>query len=455
MLGRSVLVFDAVRTARRSRLWMLRSLYALVLLAGLFVVCLNWFGLAGMTGVQTLHPNEQARFAASVFQTFLVVQYLVVLLLTPALTAGALAEERERGTLPLLLATQLEGSHIVLGKLLSRVGQLVLLLLAGLPVLALLQLLGGVDPALLVAGFVITLLTLVSTASVSLFCSASAGRTHDAVFATYASLVIWQFLLGVGAGLCMSVLDMVWRSDRQAMVLVICFVGSPSIFWTFLALVHYWSPGKLASDLPLFLLGQVLGHGLLSWFFLRRAAHRLRSHEAPAAFGSASPPKVEWHPPRPKVGECPVLWKELHAERGILSHVVGRDLNDLVVCLGMCLAGSFGVVSLVFLAAQVDRKDLSSSTWLIGTVFVPLFAGLVLVRLGLRAASCLSSERERQTLDSLRVVLAMLLAVGLCFGGVSLLGLPFLMLSVVTQGPSPSVWGCTARWRAGRRSGRR
>src|SRR5207244_3627671 len=174
-------LFDAVRTARRSRLWVLRSLYALALLVGLFLVCLNWFGLAGLTGMQTLHPNDQAQFAASVFNTFLVVQYAIVLLLTPALTAGALAEERERGTLPLLLTTQLEGRHIVAGKLLSRVGHLVLLVLGGMPVLALLQLLGGVDPKLLLASFAITLLTLVSTASLSLYCSAASGRVHDAI----------------------------------------------------------------------------------------------------------------------------------------------------------------------------------------------------------------------------------------------------------------------------------
>src|SRR5205823_1959929 len=157
-----------------------------------------------------LPVNEQARFAASFFHSFLVAQFAAVLLLTPALTAGALAEERERGTLPLLLATQLEGRQIVLGKLLSRVGHLVLLLLAGVPVLALLQLLGGVDPSLLVAGFAITLLTLVSTASVSLFCSASAGRVRDAVFLSYALIAVGQLLLAVGCGSCVSLFLNLW-----------------------------------------------------------------------------------------------------------------------------------------------------------------------------------------------------------------------------------------------------
>src|SRR5207247_9608318 len=113
---------------------------------------------AGIMDEQRLPRTEMARFAASFFHTFLIVQFLAVLLLAPAFTAGAIAEEREKGTLSDLLTTQLLSREIILGKLFSRLSQLVLLLLVGVPILSLLQLLGGLDPALLAAGFGLTLL---------------------------------------------------------------------------------------------------------------------------------------------------------------------------------------------------------------------------------------------------------------------------------------------------------
>src|SRR5207237_10306646 len=123
-----------VRTARRSRLALLRAGYAFLLLVVLFLVYTHSFGrdvvggLAGIMDEQTVSPGQIANFAARFFHTFLVVQFLTVLVLTPAFTAGAVAEEREKGTLPLLLTTQLLSREIVLGKLGSRLGHLVLLL---------------------------------------------------------------------------------------------------------------------------------------------------------------------------------------------------------------------------------------------------------------------------------------------------------------------------------------
>jgi hypothetical protein len=75
MLGGPVLLFEAVRTARRTRLALLRALYALLLLVVLFVVYTRWFGrdlTAGLTGVvdeRALPPSELARFAASFFHS--------------------------------------------------------------------------------------------------------------------------------------------------------------------------------------------------------------------------------------------------------------------------------------------------------------------------------------------------------------------------------------------------
>src|SRR4051812_21939802 len=96
-----VLFYDLVRSARRARVFVNRAGYLLLLLVVL------WMMHAGVrpdyrTG--TASPDQAARMAESFFATFLAVQFGLAVMLTPAYTAGAIAEEKERRTLEFLLA---------------------------------------------------------------------------------------------------------------------------------------------------------------------------------------------------------------------------------------------------------------------------------------------------------------------------------------------------------------
>src|SRR5262249_49676785 len=126
--------YDLVRTTRRGRYAALRAVYAVALL--LFIVATyrvqpaldrNPWG-APVTG-------GMARFAETFCFTYLAVQFLAVVALTPAYVAGAVADEKDRKTLDFLLATDLRDREIVLGKVASLVANLGLILLTGLPVL--------------------------------------------------------------------------------------------------------------------------------------------------------------------------------------------------------------------------------------------------------------------------------------------------------------------------------
>ena len=74
--------------------------------------------------------------------------------------AGSIAEEKDRKTLEFLLATDLRNREIILSKLGARLANLLLFILTGLPILSILQFLGGVDPNLVLAGFAATFLTM-------------------------------------------------------------------------------------------------------------------------------------------------------------------------------------------------------------------------------------------------------------------------------------------------------
>ena len=125
-----------------------RCVYILVLLAVLYVVYQS-FAWAIMTLGSRMSAAELARFGETFFGYYLMTQYVVILLITPAYVAGAIAEEKQRKTLEYMLATDLRNREIVFGKLVARLANLLLFLLAGLPVISFAQLFGGIAPELL------------------------------------------------------------------------------------------------------------------------------------------------------------------------------------------------------------------------------------------------------------------------------------------------------------------
>jgi ABC-type transport system involved in multi-copper enzyme maturation permease subunit len=402
MLGGPMLLFDAVRTARGARLALFRSLYALVLLLVLFLVYTSWFGhdivdgLVGIMDARSMPPRLQARFAASFFHSFLVVQLAAALLLTPVFTANAVAEERQKGTLPLLLTTALEEHEVLLGKLFSRLGHIVLLLLAGVPILALLQLFGGVDPALLVAESVITLAAVLSTASISLYCSSGAHSGRAAVFQAYGvaylaqigvSLVWWTFA---------SILPRSWEDPILA--------TSPSLMFAYMTLEGVSSTGRLDQWLPWLLFGQTVGHGLLAGVFLLAAVRRLRRTPAHTpdtrSADDLRDPLLPCPRVLPPVTDHPLVWKECHVDGGLLRGNCATYLSSILFVFGLALVIHFIFIgwALTGLEHGLYRQEFVLAH---GSILLPLLVVAAILRLGLCGAATLAGERDRQTLDCL------------------------------------------------------
>src|SRR5262245_12653054 len=189
-----VLFYDLVRLARRGRYALLRCLYAVLL----FLMLLSVYNNFRAWDIDADAKVKQLpRLAEVFFFTFMIVPSLVVCLLTPAFTAGAIAEEKERRTLEFLLATDLHDREIVLGKQTARLANLTLFVLTGLPILSFMQFLGGVDPDLVVTGFAATGLTMLGLCSLSMLCSVYSRKTRNAIVLTYLTMVAYLAVSGV------------------------------------------------------------------------------------------------------------------------------------------------------------------------------------------------------------------------------------------------------------------
>jgi ABC-type transport system involved in multi-copper enzyme maturation permease subunit len=127
-------------------------------------------------------------------QLFLAITFLltlITLILAPASTAGAISLEREKQTLDLLATTPISSLAIVLGKLVSALSWILLLLLASIPVVALVFTFGGIAPEDVLRAYVILLVTAFAFGAIGLFVSALVKRTQAA---TVINLVAVIFL---------------------------------------------------------------------------------------------------------------------------------------------------------------------------------------------------------------------------------------------------------------------
>jgi len=149
-----LLFYDMLRNGRRGSFHRIRLFYVIVLAIWFTLLFLGHF----VDNTQDLEellfsslsirPAEASKVAGQFLAGFLAFQFGAAFLLTPAYVSGAVVEEKERQTLPFLLTTDLRNREIILGMLISRVLTLLMVLLAGMPVLLLIQLLGGIDPEL-------------------------------------------------------------------------------------------------------------------------------------------------------------------------------------------------------------------------------------------------------------------------------------------------------------------
>ena len=158
---------------------------ALTIAVGLLILFLN----INRYSISDMHSMPEV--GRWLFTGVLVTIATLAVLIAPALTAGCLTVEKEKRTLEGLFLTRLSCANIVLGKLCSALGFLLLMILCALPVLAVSFLLGGVDPAQLAWAFGIIVATVLAVGAFGLYCSGRFAKTATAVVVAYLGALFW------------------------------------------------------------------------------------------------------------------------------------------------------------------------------------------------------------------------------------------------------------------------
>jgi ABC-type transport system involved in multi-copper enzyme maturation permease subunit len=416
-----VLFYDMVRTSRRARYLIMRLIYGAFLLLVLSYLYLILFVAMQMNPNQGgLNENmlrrEMAVLSESFFAFFMVIQLVIVVLLTPAYVAGAIADEKDRKTMEFLLATDLRNREIVLSKFISRIANVLLLLMTGLPIMSLLQFLGGIDTELMLSGFAAIGLTLVGIGSVSILFSTWFQRPRDAISLTYlimvayasvallalslSSMPVWWMRFPVGFGdYTFTLVDISnWLNAGNpisATIDVSMAIGGRS---------RTGAATTLAAELPTLLSRYAWFHLTLTAICLTWSILRLRAISLAHTSAGAVQELSWWQRVRPSVGEFPMIWKEIYVEgRTKLNWLLWIAVIVLVI---LTLGSGLFVLGVhfweIFINGQQHMWDTIPTSMNVWFRIAGTFVGcLMLLMVGVRAATCVSNERERDTFDSL------------------------------------------------------
>jgi ABC-type transport system involved in multi-copper enzyme maturation permease subunit len=165
------------------------------------------YGGAGLSGGSAAFAS--ALIGQEVFGALLLVETLLVVFLAPAMTAGAISLEREKQTLDMLATTPISSLAIVIGKLISALTYVFILIIASIPLTAMVFVFGGVGPDEVLRGYLILFVTAIGMGSIGLFISALMQRTQAATVVTFFGVLaltlgtlfvvlFWTTMAGIG-----------------------------------------------------------------------------------------------------------------------------------------------------------------------------------------------------------------------------------------------------------------
>ena len=139
--------------------------------------------------------NVSAAIGQSIFAGLSRLQILLVCFMAPAFTAGAISLEREKQTLDLLISTPLRPGAIVVGKLIAALSFVFLVIVAAIPLTAIVLMYGGAGLNDVLRQQAVLFTAALALGSVGIFFSALVKRTQVATVLTYSTVlalfVIW------------------------------------------------------------------------------------------------------------------------------------------------------------------------------------------------------------------------------------------------------------------------
>ncbi len=229
LLGSNPLVIKELRSRMRGRrAFITLTGYVLIISAAVSVI----YGIFLSSSSPINSVDERQMFGKILFGGVVWLELLSVCFMAPALTAGGISTEREHQTYDILRTTLLSPGALVMGKFLSGLLFLLLLLICALPLQSLAFLFGGVALEEFVIASIVLVVTAITFCAVGIFFSSLVSRTLVSTVLAYGFAILLVFglpmiiivVLSLGSAVFTGVNGPNFSTFQQAMLVVLGWV---------------------------------------------------------------------------------------------------------------------------------------------------------------------------------------------------------------------------------------
>lgn len=172
-------------SSRRRRNYWLRFAYVILLAA---FVAGTWLSFGQLHGSMAYQKSRLAEIGKNIVVTIVLFQFFAAQVIAVILLSNSISDEIYHRTLGVLMTTPINSLQIVIGKLFSKLFQIIILLAISLPILAIVRVFGGVSWGYIISSFFITLSAAIFAGSISLAFSIKNIHTYVVIIKTFFTL---------------------------------------------------------------------------------------------------------------------------------------------------------------------------------------------------------------------------------------------------------------------------
>ncbi|MHC4166721.1 MAG: hypothetical protein ACYSWQ_07175 [Planctomycetota bacterium] len=383
-------------SSRRRRNYALRFAYLsfLTFLLGMFWIRVSRQGGSGLYLVSRMADTGKMVIAYTVWFQFCVTQIIAVVMLS-----ASISNEIYNRTLGLLMTTPITGFQIVMGKLFSKLLQLLLLLAISLPLLAVVRVFGGVPWGYVISSLCITVTTVIFVGSLSLFFSIFTRKSYIVIIVTFLMLGFLFALVPVG-------IYAIWdvavggSAAGEKSLMVGLFVPNPycNMYLSTFAMAN----PRAGAVMPAFFwplhCGIMLAASVLVLFLAVLSVRRVALRQATGQLGapsrrrrsgknageSSSGPKKKAAATIRRVIGPAVLWKEMRLP------LLGRRKRSTYLAMGAALAIVLASYYICHMQHVLDDAE-------IHIVYAIVYLGLGTLFTVVIPCTCITAEKEARS----------------------------------------------------------
>ncbi len=208
-------------SSRRRRYYVLRFAYIAVLTLFLALI---WLEEVSYRGSSLYRISRMSQAGQTIVFCIVWFQFYVTQLVALTIMSTSISDEIYKKTLGLLMSTPINSFQIVMGKLFSKLLQLVLLMAISLPMLAIVRVMGGVPWNFIISSLCITLTTVIFVGSVSLFYSIFTRRAYVVMIRAGLTII---FIFGLFPLIIYGLWDVTDSTISEKTLFTIIFTPNP------------------------------------------------------------------------------------------------------------------------------------------------------------------------------------------------------------------------------------